>query len=323
VKPPIDWLLAGEPFVEYRTRVDLLGSTSADRVVRSAREAMLADSRVQGLVHELAAWPGTVIASHKSSNQPFHKLGFLTELGLDERDPGVEVVIQAILGSRSPEGPFRLPTKVSPSHSGSGQTEWAWALCDAPLLVCSLSRLGLRERPEVRAAVDHLATLVRQNGWPCAVSRELGSFRGPGRTDDPCPFANLAMLKALAEFEDLREGSACHAGAETLLTLWAESRTRHPYMFFMGTDFRKLKAPFVWYDLLHVADVLSRFPWLAGDARLTDMLSVLADKADAEGRFAAESVWMPWAAWEFGQKREPSRWVTLLAWRIINRIEAW
>ena len=159
---------------------------------------------------------------------------------------------------------------------------------------------------------------MRDNGWPCVVSKELGSFRGPGRKDDPCPFATLAMLKALAEFEDLRDGPECRAGAEALLALWADSRSRHPYQFYMGTDFRKLKAPFVWYDLLHVLDVLSRFPWLAGDSRLLDMVDVLAGKMDAQGRFTAESVWTWWKDWEFGQKREPSRWVTLLAWRILR-----
>ncbi len=92
-------------------------------------------------------------------------------------------------------------------------------------------------------------------------------------------------------------------------------------MFFMGTDFRKVKAPLVWYDLLHVLDVLSRFPWLADDARLLDMLAVLASKADDGGRLTPESVWMAWKDWEFGQKKVPSRWVTLLAWRIVRRLE--
>ncbi|NLG65461.1 MAG: hypothetical protein GX537_07625, partial [Actinobacteria bacterium] len=117
-----------------------------------------------------------------------------------------------------------------------------------------------------------------------------------------------------------RDGPACRAGAEALLTLWSESRSRHPYLFYMGTDFRKLKAPFVWYDLLHVLDVLSRFPWLVADPRLLEMVDVLLGKADGEGRFTPESVWTPWKDWEFGQKREPSRWVTLLAWRIVQRV---
>ncbi len=180
---------------------------------------------------------------------------------------------------------------------------------------------GSPRDPAVDRAVAHLANLLRANGWPCAVSPTLGSFRGPGRKDDPCPYANLAMLKALSALEAWRDGEACRTGAETLLSLWEESTTRHPYMFYMGTDFRKLKVPLVWYDLVHVLDVLSRFPWLHADPRLLDMLAVLKQKAGADGRFTVESVWTAWQDWEFGQKRTPSRWLTLTAWRIIRRIE--
>ncbi|MFN8470180.1 MAG: hypothetical protein U0X20_31790, partial [Caldilineaceae bacterium] len=92
-------------------------------------------------------------------------------------------------------------------------------------------------------------------------------------------------------------------------------------LFYMGTDFRKLKVPLVWYDLVYVLDVLSRFPWLRTDGRLLDMLAVLKQKAGVDGRFTLESVWTAWQGWEFGQKRTPSRWLTLNAWRIIRRIE--
>ncbi len=130
------------------------------------------------------------------------------------------------------------------------------------------------------------------------------------------------MLKALSVTDQWRDSSATRAGAETLLTLWDESRSRHPYMFFMGTDFRKLKAPFIWYDLLHVLDVLSRFAWLRDDPRLLDMLGSLRARADPQGRFTVESTWTAWKGWEFGQKRVPSRWLTLLAWRILARAGA-
>ncbi len=48
MKAPIDWLLAGEPFIEYRTRVDLLGRGPDDPLVRSARQNML-KARAGGL----------------------------------------------------------------------------------------------------------------------------------------------------------------------------------------------------------------------------------------------------------------------------------
>lgn len=51
------------------------------------------------------------------------------------------------------------------------------------------------------------------------------------------------------------------------------------------------------------------------------MMSVLKQKADPHGRFVSESIWTPWKAWEFGQKKEPSRWLTMLAWRIIGRVD--
>ena len=50
------------------------------------------------------------------------------------------------------------------------------------------------------------------------------------------------------------------------------------------------------------------------------MTAVLADKAGEQGRFTPESVWQAWNGWEFGQKKIPSRWLTLLALRILRRM---
>ena len=282
---------------------------------------MLADPRVQALLAELSDWPGTVISSHKSAGQPFHKLTFIADLGLKAGDPGMDEIIGRILEHQSDEGPFQLSTNIPTHFGGTGTDQWAWALCDAPLSVYALAKFGLAEHPAVKAATSHLVGLVRDNGWPCAVSKELGKFRGPGRKDDPCPFANLAMLKALISYP--RAGVIARNAVpvpKPCYHLWDESTTQHPYMFFMGTDFRKLKVPLVWYDLLHVLEVLSSFPWLKGDRRLLDMAGLLNSKADDQGRFTLESVWTAWKEWEFGQKKEPSRWLTLLAWRILGRL---
>jgi hypothetical protein len=316
---PMEWLLEGEPWIEYRTRVDLLGQSEQDPEVTAAREAMLADPRVRGLIDELSGWPGTVIASHKSAGQSFHKLTFLADLGVRAGDPGVDVIVARILAHQSQEGPFQLPANIPTHFGGSGQDQWAWALCDAPLVVYSLVKLGVGSDPAVQRAVEHLAGLVHDNGWPFFDSKELGKFRGPGRKEDPCPFASLVMLKLLGELEDWRGQPTCQVGADALLTLWVERAARHPYMFYMGTDFCKLKVPFVWYDLMHVLDVLSRFSWLRRDARLLNMLGMLQSKADQQGRFTLESIWTAWKDWEFGQKKAPSRWLTLAAWRIIRR----
>jgi hypothetical protein len=106
---------------------------------------------------------------------------------------------------------------------------------------------------------------------------------------------------------------------ETLLSLWNESENQHPYMFYMGTDFRKLKAPLFWYDILHVLDVLSHFSWARKDRRFRQMLSLVQSKADGDGRYIPESIWTVWNSWDFSQKKVPSPGLTFFVQRILNR----
>lgn len=127
------------------------------------------------------------------------------------------------------------------------------------------------------------------------------------------------MLKLLSATEN--RGEAAHRASEAALDLWANSRTRHPYLFYMGTDFRKLKYPMIWYDLLHVAEVLSRFDWLRQDPRLREMVSAMAAQGDADGRFTSGSVWTAWNGWDFGQKKVPSRTLTWAVHRVLSRFE--
>ncbi len=315
----VEWLLEGAAWVEYLTRQDLLNQPAHHPDVQQARARMLADPLIQGLVADLANLHITPLNSHKSAAHPLHKLSFLAEVGLTADDAHMRDVVKNILAHRSPDGVFQTLMNISVHYGGTGKDEFHWVLCDAPLWIFILSRLGLGKDERVQAALDVLHALVRQNGFPCAGAPEGGKFRGPGRKDDPCPYVNLLMLKTLATQAEWRQHPSAHLAAESLLACWQRRSQEHPYMFFMGTDFCKLKAPLVWYDLVHVLDVLTRFPWLKGDARLDDMLAVLRAKADGEGRFTPESIWTAWKEWDFGQKRLPSQGLTLFCQRILNR----
>lgn len=309
----LEWIKSKDPLLGELAEDDFEAGPRGPR--QSQKKGALGDSRVQGLCRELESWPGQVLSSHRSSNQPFHKLYFVAELGVGADD--VPEVVGRVLSHISKEGPFTLPTSISKGHGGSGRKTWAWALCDAPTVVYSLVKMGLAGEPEVKRAVEHLAGLGRENGFPCAVSKELGSFRGPGKKGDPCPYATLIMLRLLNLFDGYEEEKKRAAGC--LLRLWELSRQEHPYMFYMGTDFRKLKAPLLWYDILSVADVLSRSPSAAGDRRFKEMLEVIRGKEDGEGKLKAESVYLSWKDWDFAQKKEPSAWITYYANRIFER----
>ena len=122
---PIDWLLEGDPWIEYRTRRDLLGQSEKDPQVMSARESMLTEAKVRGLVSELADWPGSVLSNHKSAGHPIHKLTFLADMGLVSDDPGMGVIIARILKHQSAEGPFQVTMNIPVHFGGTGQDQWA------------------------------------------------------------------------------------------------------------------------------------------------------------------------------------------------------
>jgi hypothetical protein len=316
----IEWLLKSSPWVEYRTRLDLLNQPPGDPAVLKARQAMISHPQVQSLLTELSDWPGTVLSSHKSAGQSFHKLAFIADLGLKPGDPYIEEIITKITAHQSEEGPFQLPMVISENYGGTGREQWAWALCDAPVILYSLVKFGMGNDQRVKKGVRYLVELTRDNGWPCAVSKELGKFRGPGRKDDPCPYANLVMLKLFSQLEEWKNSNEAHTGVETLLKLWEKSRELHSYMFYMGTDFRKLKAPLIWYDILHVLDVITNFSWARNDSRLHEMLAIVKQKMDKEGRYTPESIWKAWEDWDFGQKKQPSPGLTFLVKRIFKCI---
>jgi hypothetical protein len=107
-----------------------------------------------------------------------------------------------------------------------------------------------------------------------------------------------------------------------ILNNWEKSSGIHPYMFYMGTDFRKLKAPFIWYDILNVSDVLSQSGHARADIRFIEMVDLIKTKPNIEGKYIPESVWLSWKEWDFGQKKKPSAWLTLLVMRILKRTGA-
>ena len=321
MQQPIDWLLEGPPWVQYRTRCDLLNQPEDDPQVLAARGEMIAHPKIQELVSELAEWPGTVLKRHNDATHPIHKLALIADMGLRAGDPGVDLIIERILNLQAPEGPFQIVFNINPRYGGTGEDQLGWMLCDAPLLLYSLLKFGIQEKDQrIQGAFHYLTGLTRENGWPCAVSPNFGKFRGPGRKSDPCPYANLVMLKALSQLPESYADGILRSGTETLLSLWEQRKERRPYLFAMGTGFTRLKAPLIWYDILHVLDVLTQFPWGRSDKRVKEMVEIIRTKADEHGRFTPESVWKAWKGWDFGQKREPSRWISLVAHRMIKRI---
>ncbi|MBU0493368.1 MAG: hypothetical protein KKA73_04045 [Chloroflexi bacterium] len=315
------WILTSdEPWTRYRTLVDLLDRPRDDPVVQVAHADMLAHPQVQAMIAEAAAWPGYAFKRHNDAGHPIYKLSTLADFGVRATDPGMATVIAAVLAHQSPEGAFQSQLNIPRTFGGTGEDTWTWVACDAPTLLYALLVMGLENDERVQRAVAHLAGLVDDNGWRCVAAPELGKFKGPGRRTDPCPIANVYALKALAHAPGQFDSPATRAGAAMLLNHWEHRRERKYFLFGMGTDFCKLKYPLVWYDILHVTDVLSRLPFVRDDPRLHEMVTVITSQADEAGRYTASSMYRAWKGWSFADKKQPSPWLTFLVQRVQRRL---
>jgi len=325
----VQWLLdSEEPWSRYRTLVDLLDRPEDDPEVQAARAGMLAHPQVQGLIAEAATWPGYVLKRHNDARHPIYKFSTLADFGVRADDPGpvlsavegMATGIEAVMAHQSPEAAFQSLVNIPKAFGGTGEDMWTWIQCDAPTLLYALLVMGLGDDPRVKRAVDHLVGLVDENGWRCVAAPELGKFKGPGRRADPCPIVNVFALKALSQVPQLLDSPAAHAGAGMLLWHWEHQTERKLFMFGIGSDFRKLKYPFVWYNVLHVVDVLSRFPFVHTDPRFREMLGTITAQADENGRYTANSMYMAWKGWSFADKKNPSPWLTFLVLRVQRRM---
>ncbi len=92
----LTWLLGADPWVEYRTRLDLLGQREDEDDVSRARQMMLSHPQIAHLKEELKEWPGVAFSSHKSAGLMMHKLSFLAEIGLKAGDPNINSIIKKI-----------------------------------------------------------------------------------------------------------------------------------------------------------------------------------------------------------------------------------
>jgi len=317
----IHWLMdSTEAWTRIRTQIDLLNRPESHPEVASARVEMLTSPQVQALIAAAARWGQVPLKRHNDAAHPLYAISTLADFGLRAGDPGMDGILEKVLARQSSEGAFQTLINIPTAFGGNGADQWTWVACDAPTLLYALLSFGLGNDPRVRRAADHLVSLAWGNGYRCAAAPELGKFKGPGRRDDPCPVANVYALKALSLIPDQREGESARRAAEMLLDNWEHRKERKHFLFGMGTDFKKLKYPFVYFDILHVLDALSRFPFIHADPRYLDLLVTVTSQAGVEGRYTAGSMYQAWKGWSFADKKNPSPWLTFLVWRVQGRM---
>lgn len=311
-------LSVSEPWLQYAIKINLLNEKREN--LADLKTEALRDKKIQLYLKHVSDFHGILVSSHKNPELPIHKLLFLLDIGFDTTIPEINNAIKQIMYHKDKLGVYQSKTNIPAHYGGKGEDTFGWCLCDAPLLLLALIKARVDYQMYVKQGVDSLVNLFTEQGFPCKVSEEHGKFRGPGRKDDCCPYATLIMLNLLAEIDEYRNSKIANQGLEVILSLWENSLHRHPYMFYMGTDFRKLKAPPIFFDIVSVADCLSKFEIVRDDTRFIEIVSIINKKQDKDGMFIPESVYLKCKEWDFGQKKAVSPYLSYLCIRLLRRL---
>lgn len=307
------WLLEGDPWVVYRTLTWLLDSDENSTASRKARAAIqehpLIKKTFAGLNKD-GYWgvPKDIHTWWPAKGTTFWLLPVLADFGFTVEDRRIRKACEYVLSTGLNSGGFGWSPPTKPGD------------CHSAIIIEALAKLGLLEDPRVRRHCDWLVQRQRRDGgfW----CKDTGQIGGPREKEPSCAFATMFVLGALAQFPRLRESEASERGVDFLLGCW-ENKGKMKYAGHdsqVGTDWHRLKYPFTDYKILKYLDVLSQFKHAKEWLQEGEIVELLRSKQDDKGRFTPESVHEFWHDFDFGQKGKPSRWLTLLALRIMKRL---
>jgi hypothetical protein len=309
----VEWLLNGKPWVVYRTLTDLLGKEEKDSTVIAARRAISKHQLVKRIFQDLnedGYWgtPKDIHTWWPRKNTTFWILPVLADFGFTAEDKRVTKACEYVFTTQLESGGFGWDPPTKPSD------------CHSAIIIESLAKLGLLQDTRLQKAYEWLVRRRRLDGgfW----CKDTGQIGGPREKKPSCAMATMFVLGALAQNLQLRKTENVRKGIDFLFECW-ENRGKVRYAGHdsqVGTDWEKLKYPFVDYKILKFLDVLSQFEYAKHGLQESEMVSLLLSKGDEKGRFTPESIVEVWSNFDFGQKEKPSRWITFLALRIAKRI---
>lgn len=321
---PLPWLLepdADNPGVRFRALRDLLEMPDAAPEVRAAQEAVMSTGPVPiilGAQQPEGYWvkPGSGYGPKYTGT--VWQIIFLAELGADPADARVRRGCEYLLDhGRAANGAFSCSQSPVPS---------AAVPCLNGNLLWALYRLGQGADPRLQALLDWLARSVTGDGFTYIKSGASGPcFACAANLGQPCGWGAAKVLRGLLAVPPEQRTAvvdrAVQMGAEFLLSR-DPARADYPHTERVSSTWFKLGFPLsYWSDVLEISGLLVELGY-GTDPRLQGALQLISDKADAQARWRLENSLngKTWADIEI--KGQPSKWVTLRAWTVLERAAA-
>jgi len=274
----------------------------------------IAPENEQELIAKCLTLEDTELKRHNDASHPLNVLLFLVDNGIIGNSK------LQLLNNHIMKNEFCVKMNIQKAYGGSGEPVNTWMICDLPLTVYISIKLNNSNISKIHK--EFIELIIRNdenNGWHCTNKGNIGKFRGPGRKDDECPLATLNVLKLLTLTKETEYLTEKEHGINALLKLWNDQKDRKEYLFGMGTDFRKLKYPMIWFDILNVVNVLSHYKMAISTREFKEMYEIILEKKK-DNNYVPESVYQYWKNYDFGQKKGKSDYINKVMKEIDNRI---
>ncbi len=302
----IDWLREENSWLKFAVEAQLLKKNTEPSIATK-------DSKIKTVINRLKDSSVGIPAlkfgkvAYTSTGNAFWDLFFLSDIGLCVEDINIQEEIKYFFELQQSDGTFVVQSGTKPGY-----------FCIPTIILSSLAKMGCKTDPHILRFIDKIIETQRlDGGWHCALNRAKGKKL---QDSESCPMDNLNVLMLLGQYNEYRNDARLNGAIDLLIAHWKKRMEPwRPYGFGIGSDFLKLKYPAVKYGILRVLEVLSLYPYAIETQGFKEMVEFVMRKSN-DGRFYAESVSRSYSEFDFGQTKEPSRWLTFLIYRILKRI---
>ena len=331
---PLPWLLEEDrqnPGVRWFCLTELLGREKSDSEVQAARQAVMQYGQVPVMLaaqEKEGYWVESGAGYYPKYRGTLWQVIFLAQLGADGSDPRVRLGCEyAIQHCRAPSGAWSINARRD-----------GIIHCLAGNLCAALIDLGWLGDERLDMALDWLARSVTGEGIALSEDKaaEVRYLRSGNCAPDfacsannylPCAWGAVKAMLALSKVPlEQRSRSIQAAIDQGIAFLFSSNPAAADYP--MGFAEKPSRSWFQFgYPIAYVTDVLQNLEVLTAlgcgsDERLKAGVELLLSKQDNQGRWKMEYTYNGkiWADVE--TKGQPSKWVTLRALRVLNRVFA-
>jgi hypothetical protein len=326
----VPWLLEPEnPGVHYLALRDLFGLPSDDRVLKSARKAAHKEGPIAEVLSRMdqeGYWVKAGPGYNPKYRSTVWSMILLAQLGASaNEDKRIHQACNYLLDHMAEGGQFTSSTSGSPSETiDCLQGNLIWSLmelgCDDPRMDKAYEWMARTVTGDGIAPMEDKDAPIRYYAYKCGPVFACGV-----NNRLPCAWGGVKVMLAFSKLPISQR------------TPLIKKAVKQGVDFFFGIDPATAKYPtrtgdkpsrnwwkfgfpiFYVTDLLQLAEALVHLGY-SNDPRLSGALNIIREKQDSEGRWSLEYDYTGKTWMDFGEKKQPNKWVTLRALRVLKAV---